>query len=279
MQDLVVITKERNAQLKAIKQYTEQNNIILVNEYIDRAKSATTDDRPAFLEMIEDAKKKKFNMVIVHKLDRFSRSRYDSAIYKMILKKNSVCLYSIIEHLDGSPESVILESVLEGVSEYYIGNLSREVMKGTMINADKCTLNGEHGLTRLMEKLCTLENEKNLLGMRIETEKKIIAKRIIDKVAVQVAVEVAKQKLIDGSLESTQYLINMFVKKVIVYKEHVEVYFNVLHLLLNYSVNTEKSVKLRSNFCVAKSGGDRGIRTPDLLLAEQTRCQLRYIPR
>ena len=36
---------------------------------------------------------------------------------------------SVLENIDGSPESIILESVLEGMSEYYSRNLAREVQK------------------------------------------------------------------------------------------------------------------------------------------------------
>ena len=69
--------------------------------------------------MMKDSATGLFNAVIVHKLDRFSRDRYDSAFYKRQLKKNGVKLISVLENLDDSPESIILESVLEGMAEYY----------------------------------------------------------------------------------------------------------------------------------------------------------------
>lgn len=80
--------------------------------------------------------------VIVHKLDRFARNRYDSAFYKNILKKNNVKLISVLENLQDSPESVILESVIEGMNEYYSLNLSREVRKGLQENALECKVTG-----------------------------------------------------------------------------------------------------------------------------------------
>ena len=110
----------------------------MVGEYCDLAKSATTDDRPQFLNMVTDSKNKGFDLAIVHKLDRFSRNRYDSAYYKRELKRNGVTLISVLENLDDSPESIILESVLEGMSEYYSRNLSREVMKGMRETALQC---------------------------------------------------------------------------------------------------------------------------------------------
>ncbi len=75
-----------------------------------------------------------FDAVVVHKLDRFARNRYDSAFYKRELKRYGVKLLSALEKFDDSPESIILESVIEGMNEYYSANLSREVMKGKKEN-------------------------------------------------------------------------------------------------------------------------------------------------
>lgn len=131
-----------DAQIRAIKDYAEKNNIKIVKIYTDEARSATTDDRPGFLQMIQDSSMGLFFAVIVHKLDRFSRDRYDSAFYKRQLKKNGVRLVSVLENLDDSPESIILESVLEGMAEYYSKNLAREVMKGMKETALQCKHTG-----------------------------------------------------------------------------------------------------------------------------------------
>ena len=119
-------------------EYCSRNSIVIIHEYCDRAKSATTDDRPEFLKMIAASREGDFDYAIVHKLDRFSRNRYDSAYYKRELKKNGVQLLSVLEQMDDSPESIILESVLEGMSEYYSKNLAREVMKGMRESAMDC---------------------------------------------------------------------------------------------------------------------------------------------
>ena len=124
-----------DAQVRAIQDYASRNDIQVIKVYADEARSATTDDRPQFLQMIKDSELGLFNYVIVHKLDRFARNRYDSAFYKRILKRNGVRLLSVLEQLDDSPESIILESVLEGMAEYYSKNLAREVMKGLRENA------------------------------------------------------------------------------------------------------------------------------------------------
>lgn len=124
-----------DAQIFAIENYAQANDIELVGTYIDRAKSATTDQRPSFQKMIADSATGTFDAIIVHKLDRFARSKYDSAIYKQKLKVNRVRLISVTENIDGTPESIILESVLEAMAEYYSKNLAREVMKGLCENA------------------------------------------------------------------------------------------------------------------------------------------------
>ncbi|MGL5126313.1 MAG: recombinase family protein [Fusobacteriaceae bacterium] len=130
------------AQLRAIEEYCKSNSYNLVQVYSDRAKSATTDKRPGFQKMIADSAHGLFNFVIVHKLDRFSRDKYDSAKYKRKLKDNGVRVISVTERLDDSPESIILESVIEGMSEYYSKNLAREVMKGLSENAYQCKHTG-----------------------------------------------------------------------------------------------------------------------------------------
>ena len=75
-------------QLRDCKDYAEKNGITVVGTYIDRAYSAKTDNRPEFQQMIKDSDKKLFDIVLVWKLDRFARNRYDSARYKATLKKN-----------------------------------------------------------------------------------------------------------------------------------------------------------------------------------------------
>jgi DNA invertase Pin-like site-specific DNA recombinase len=132
-----------DAQLRAIREYAKNNGIIIVAEYVDKARSATTDDRPQFLQMVEDSKQDRFNLLMVHKLDRFARNRQDSIGYRMELKRNGVSLISVLEYLDeDSPESVILESVLEAMAEYYSKNLAREVKKGMKENALQCISTG-----------------------------------------------------------------------------------------------------------------------------------------
>ena len=117
-------------QLRVCYEYAERNDLAVVREYIDRAISGTTDNRPEFLRMIEDSKKKEFEYVLVYQLDRFSRSRYDSANYKMKLKKNGVRVLSARENISDDASGILMESVLEGMAEYYSAELSQKVKRG-----------------------------------------------------------------------------------------------------------------------------------------------------
>ncbi len=130
------------AQQRAIREFCERENYNLIKFYIDEARSGTNDNRESFQQMIFDASSKQFKAVIVHKFDRFARNKYDSVFYKKKLRDLNIKLISILEPLDDSPESVILESLYEGMSDYYSKNLGREVLKGKKEAALKCQHNG-----------------------------------------------------------------------------------------------------------------------------------------
>ena len=129
-------------QLRECREYAERNNMTIVGTYIDRALSAKTADRPEFQHMIKDSAKELFEIVLVWKLDRFSRDRYDSAHYKHILKKNGVKVVSAKEHISDGPEGIILEAMLEGYAEFYSAELSEKIHRGQKENALKGKNNG-----------------------------------------------------------------------------------------------------------------------------------------
>ena len=95
-------------QRRDCERYAEQNGIKIVKEYVDRALTAKSDARPAFQQVIKDSSKGIFNTVIVWKLDRFARNRYDSAHYKAKLRKNGVKLISAMEPIPDTPEGILM---------------------------------------------------------------------------------------------------------------------------------------------------------------------------
>ena len=128
-------------QIRECTAYAERNGITVVRHYIDRALSAKTDNRPDFQQMIRDSNKKLFEIVLVWKFDRFARNRFDSANYKMILKKNNVHLISVMEPIAEGSQGILVETLLEGMAEYYSAELSEKVIRGQTENAlkGKCT--------------------------------------------------------------------------------------------------------------------------------------------
>ena len=129
-------------QIRECTAFAEKNGITVLRHYIDRAISAKTDNRPEFQNMIKDSNKKLFDMIIVWKLDRFARNRYDSARYKAQLKRNGMKVVSATEVISDGAEGIILESMLEGFAEYYSVDLSEKVVRGMTDNALKCMFNG-----------------------------------------------------------------------------------------------------------------------------------------
>ena len=93
-------------------------------------------------KMIQDSAKKQFDVVLVWKLDRFSRNRFDAATYRAILKRNGVKVVSAKENISEGPEGIILEAMLDGMAEYYSAELSVKVRRGQKENALKCKANG-----------------------------------------------------------------------------------------------------------------------------------------
>lgn len=165
-----------DAQIRAMNQFCKQNHWQVVATYTDEARSATTDNRPQFQQMISDSSKGIFDIVLVHKLDRFSRDRYDSAIYKKRLKNNSVQLCSVLERIDDSPESIMMESIIFAQNEYFSKNLGREVMKGMNETALQCKHTG--GCTPLGYDLD--ENKKLVINPHESEAVKIIFQMFAD---------------------------------------------------------------------------------------------------
>ena len=124
-------------------EYAQRNGYKIIAEYIDRAISGTAaENRPEFMRMINDSGKRQFQAVLVYQLDRFARNRYDSATFKAKLKKNGVKVLSARENISDDASGILMESVLEGMAEYYSVELGQKIRRGMSINAEKCLSTG-----------------------------------------------------------------------------------------------------------------------------------------
>ena len=165
-----------DAQLRAIREYCEKNNILLVDTFIDEAVSGKTDNRDDFQRMIKYILKKKIDVdaVLVHKFNRFARNKYDSALYKKRLKDVGVRVISVSQSIDDTPEGELLEGFLEVIDQYYTANLAAEVRKGLRENA----LKGKHAGGQVLFGL-SLDKE----GYYIANSNADIVKRIFEEFA------------------------------------------------------------------------------------------------
>lgn len=131
-------------QLKTCYEYAKAHDYTVIGEYIDRAQSAKTSDRIEFQRMIADSDNKTFEGVLVYQLDRFARNRIDSAIYKSKLKKNGIKVISAKENISEDASGILMEGVLESMTEYYSAELSQKIRRGMDINASKCLSTGSN---------------------------------------------------------------------------------------------------------------------------------------
>ena len=117
-------------QLRDCREYAQRNDIAIIGTYIDRAMTGTNDNREQFQKMLKDSDKKSFDYVLVYKLDRFSRNKYEMAIHRKHLKDNGIKILSAKENIPETPEGVLLESLLEGMNQYYSEELSQKTKRG-----------------------------------------------------------------------------------------------------------------------------------------------------
>jgi len=129
-------------QLAAAKTYAEARGYTIIHEYIDRAMTGRNDNRDEFQQMLADCAKKQFQVIIVWKVDRFGRNREEITFNKYRAKKHGVRVEYVAENVPDSPEGIILESVLEGMAEYYSLQLSQNIRRGCRENAKKCKYTG-----------------------------------------------------------------------------------------------------------------------------------------
>ena len=116
-------------QVRVCSEYAARKGYEVVHEYVDRAVSGKTDKRDAFQRMLRDSATAEWSAVIVYKLDRFARNRIESAVNRSTLKKNGVSLLSAQEEIPETPEGVLLESLIEGLNEYFSLELAQKVSR------------------------------------------------------------------------------------------------------------------------------------------------------
>jgi len=154
-----------SAQEKAIYDFASLKGWQVVTIYREEGRSAKSDLRPVFQQMIDDAKAGHFDVIAVHKLDRFSRSLIDVMTYLNMLNDHNVSFVSVTEDFDFStPIGKVILAMLAAFAQWYLDNLSNEVSKGKKERARKGGWNGtlSYGYTtpqRLRDNLMSLNQQ------------------------------------------------------------------------------------------------------------------------
>lgn len=132
-----------DAQVRACTYYAHQYQFEILRTYADRAQTGKrTKNREQFLQMIADAESHEFEVILVHKLNRFGRNTLEVLEYKDSLEDMGIELISVTERLESTPEGKLMLIIIAGMNEFYSDNLSQEVMKGLKENAYQCKFTG-----------------------------------------------------------------------------------------------------------------------------------------
>lgn len=117
-------------QIRECESYAARNDIVILDRYIDRAMTATNDNRPEFRKMLKDSAKKNWELVLVYKLDRFARNVYESVNNRKKLEDNGVKLMSAMENIPDTPEGDMFRGIIENMNAYYSEDVRQKVKRG-----------------------------------------------------------------------------------------------------------------------------------------------------
>jgi DNA invertase Pin-like site-specific DNA recombinase len=125
-------------QLERCRYHAQGNGWEVVKEFVDAGESARTDKRPEFQKMIASARAKEFEVMLVHKFDRFARNDYDFVVYEKELEELGISLESVSEPGDAStPAGYIGRRMMQVISTWYSKNLAVETKKGMKEKVEK----------------------------------------------------------------------------------------------------------------------------------------------
>lgn len=124
-------------QIHELKEYIKRRGWNLYREFIDLGYSGSDTKRPAFQEMMNEAKKRKFDVLLVWKLDRLSRSMKDLVMVLNELGDLGIDFVSYDNNLDTStPTGKLVFHVIGAVAEFE-KDIIKERVKAGLENAKR----------------------------------------------------------------------------------------------------------------------------------------------
>lgn len=237
--------------MRVCNEFAERNGYTVIHNYIDRAVSGKTDKREQFQQMLKDSADKSFEFVIVYKLDRFARNRYDSAINKATLKKNGVKVLSACEQITDTPEGIILESMIEGMAEYYSAELSQKVKRGMR---ESCLKGNAAGIQPIYG-YCIVDKKYKI----VESEAAIVRKMFADYVSGTTIKELVEWLKISGirshrgNVFSFGRVSEIVYRQVQVWRRNLRKYDRADYRRANILQSTRKTYRKRTQGCALES--------------------------
>ena len=122
-------------QLKDLRSYANARGWKVFGEYVDKGESGAKDRRPQLDRLLEDARKRRIDGILVWKLDRFGRSLKSLVTTLEELRGLGVQFVSYTENLDFSTRAGRAMANLIGVFAEFERDLIRERVKAGIQNA------------------------------------------------------------------------------------------------------------------------------------------------
>jgi DNA invertase Pin-like site-specific DNA recombinase len=127
--------QDPDLQLSELREYVERRGWKIVSEYVDKGHSGAKESRPALNRMMADARRRKFDVIAVWKLDRFGRSLKHLVTALADLESLGITFVSLRDGFDLSTASGRLMFQIIGAMGEFERNLIRERVKAGMTNA------------------------------------------------------------------------------------------------------------------------------------------------
>ena len=152
----------------------EQENWTFVEGYVDEGISGTSvKKREDFLRMVDDAKKKKFDLILTKEISRFSRNTLDSIKYTQELLSNGVGVHFLSDNINTfQPDSELRLTIMSSIAQEEIRKLSERVRFGYKRSVEKGIVPGSnniYGYTKNKGKLVIDEEQAKFIRLIFET--------------------------------------------------------------------------------------------------------------
>lgn len=238
-------------QISVCKDYAKKNNIKILNTYIDRAKTGTNDNREQFQQMLKDSKFGLWDTVLVYKLDRFSRNKYEMIVHRKELRDKGVSITSAMESIPEGPEGILLESLLEGLNQYYSEELAQKTTRGLKETLKKGNFLGKtppFGYDNVNRKLVVNKEESKIIKQIFNGYKN-------GKSATEIKIYLNKNNILYRKKTFENYMIyRVLRRKYYTGKSNIlsENYNNIYPQIISENLFNEVQNKLKKN-CKTKS--------------------------